>query len=189
VFCHHFHYPLTGCSKHLQKTSQEFLTQKSQDTTSHMSASKLPHTTHKSRIHCLMILGSTPVSIQILCFTHFTTGKERISNILRQRHSRIKAGDSTSSTRHGFNDMKNQRQSRKILSKEHIVSLTTRAHGGFPLLHLFAASLNLLQNHCVPPIFVLKEENSIADPCFSKFRMNRRKADFKFAYKFLEDEV
>lgn len=25
--------------------------------------------------------------------------------------------------------------------------------------------------------------------CLRSFRMNRRKADFKFAYKFLEDEV
>ena len=90
--------------------------------------------TLKKSIQYLMTLTCIPGLIQIPCSMSSTTSRRPISSIWLPRHSKTRAGDFTSNTRLGFSDMRSQRQSRRSLSREHIASLTTKAHGGVPIL-------------------------------------------------------
>ena len=82
-----------------------------------------------------MILGYTPESTQIRFSTSSTTSKGRTNSTWLPRHSRIKAGDFINNIKLGSRDMRSRRQSPRSLSKEHTVSLTTRAHGKSLLLN------------------------------------------------------
>jgi len=105
----------------------------------------------------------------------------------------------------GSSDTRNQRRSQRNLNKEHIASSIMRVHGKFhpfteiydPIFLICALAPQKLHKFDAIAVFIncILIRSSlllIRKPMLiiiTLCRMNRRKADFKFAYKFLEDDV
>lgn len=148
---------------------------KSHVTTSRRTPTALLSTIPRNLSQYLMTLACTiPGELtRILYSTFSTTVKGRISNTSPPRRSETRVGASISSIKPGSSVTRSPRTSPRSSNKAPIASLTTKAHGQLKLP---------IDSVPVPTLRAPPLTNGIN-------RMNRRKADFKFVYKYLEDEL